>query len=198
MRFTQAELQQHRDRTVPDLLPDPLRLLFVGINPSLWSAAAGAHFGRPGNRFYPALHRAGITSHVIDASGGYPEEGLAELTARGVGISNLVPRATARADELTREDLDAARDRLDDVVRRHAPRVVAVLGITAYRRAFGAPKTRLGEQASPWEGTRLFVAPNPSGLNAHATLDALASDYRAAAVAAGIDVGDGGVGEGAP
>ena len=87
MRFTQAELQQFRDRTVPDLLPDPLRLLFIGINPGLWSAATGAHFARRGNRFYPALHRAGLTRHLIDASDGYKAEDLAELHARGIGIS---------------------------------------------------------------------------------------------------------------
>ena len=91
MCFTQAELQQFRDRTVPDLLPDPLRLLFIGINPGLWSAATGAHFARRGNRFYPALHRAGLTRHLIDASDGYKAEDLAELHARGIGISNLVP-----------------------------------------------------------------------------------------------------------
>ena len=185
MRFTQAELQEFRDRTVPDLLPDPLRLLFVGINPSLWSAATGAHFGRPGNRFYPALHRAGITSHLIDASGGYPDVGLAELRAKGIGISNLVPRASARADELVRAELEAAPARLDALVTAHAPAAVAVLGVTSYRTAFGVPKARLGEQDSPWPSTRLFVAPNPSGLNAHATLDSLAADYRAIASAAG-------------
>ncbi|MCK6095910.1 mismatch-specific DNA-glycosylase [Micrococcus sp. EYE_162] len=151
MRFTQAELQQFRDRTVPDLLPDPLRLLFIGINPGLWTAATGAHFAR-----------------------------------RGIGISNLVPRASARADELTAEELAAAPARLDALVAAHAPAVVAVLGVTAYRQAFGRPKAALGEQETPWPGTRLFVAPNPSGLNAHATLDSLAADYRAAGAAAGL------------
>ena len=128
MRFTQAELQQFRDRTVPDLLPDPLRLLFIGINPGLWSAATGAHFARRGNRFYPALHRAGLTRHLIDASDGYKAEDLAELHARGIGISNLVPRASARADELTAEELAAAPARLTvtfgfgpELVRRVAP-----------------------------------------------------------------------------
>lgn len=186
MRFTQAELQQFRDRTVPDLLPDPLRLLFIGINPGLWTAATGAHFARRGNRFHPALHRAGLTRHLIDASDGYKAEDLAELHARGIGISNLVPRASARADELTAEELAAAPARLDALVAAHAPAVVAVLGVTAYRQAFGRPKAALGEQQTPWPGTRLFVAPNPSGLNAHATLDSLAADYRAAGAAAGL------------
>lgn len=157
MRFTQAELQQFRDRTVPDLLPDPLRLLFIGINPGLWTAATGAHFARRGNRFYPALYRAGLIRHLIDASDGYKAE-----------------------------DLAAAPARLDALVAAHAPAVVAVLGVTAYRQAFGRPKAALGEQETPWPGTRLFVAPNPSGLNAHATVDSLAADYRAAGAAAGL------------
>ena len=129
MSYTQAELQAYRDATVPDLLPDPLRLLFIGINPSLWSAATGAHFGRPGNRFYPALHRAGLTRHLLDASAGYRPQDHAELHERGIGISNLVPRATARADELTRQELEAAPARLDAIVAEHAPAVVAVLGV---------------------------------------------------------------------
>ncbi|MDY6055786.1 mismatch-specific DNA-glycosylase [Micrococcus sp.] len=186
MRFTRDELQQFRDRTVPDLLPHPLRLLFIGINPSLWTAATGAHFARPGNRFYPALHRAGLISHPFDASAGYRPEDLAELHERGIGISNLVPRATARADELTRAELASAPARLDALVATHAPAVVAVLGVTAYRQAFAQPKARLGEQDSPWPGTRLFVASNPSGLNAHATVDALAAEYRAVGETAGI------------
>lgn len=186
MRFTQAELQEFRDRTVADLLPDPLRLLFVGINPSLWTAATGAHFARPGNRFHPALHRAGLTDRLIDASDGYRPEDLAELTGRGIGISNLVPRATARADELTRDELAAAPARLDALVAERRPAVAAVLGVTAYRQAFGRPKARLGEQDSPWPGTRLFVASNPSGLNAHATVDSLAQEYRRIGEAAGL------------
>lgn len=186
MGFSREELAQYRDRTVPDLLPDPLRLLFVGINPSLWTAATGAHFARPGNRFYPALHRAGIVDRLIDASDGYRADDLAELHRRGVGVSNLVPRATARADELTRDELAAAPARLDALVERHRPRVVAVLGITAYRQATWHRKATVGEQDSPWPGVRLFVAPNPSGLNAHATIDSLAADYREIGQAAGL------------
>lgn len=186
MGFTQAQLQEYRDLTVPDLLSDPVRLLFIGINPGLWTAATGAHFARPGNRFYPALHRGGLTTHLIDASNGYRPEDLAELHGRGIGISNLVPRASARADDLTPEELAEAPARLEALVAEHAPAVVAVLGITAYRQAFGQPKARTGEQPSPWPGTRLFVAPNPSGLNAHATLDSLGADYRAIGEAAGV------------
>lgn len=188
MGFSRAELEAFRDRTVPDLLPDPLNLLFVGINPSLWTAATGAHFARPGNRFYPALHRAGITDSLIDARDGYSESDLAELTGKGIGNSNICPRATARADELSREELLAGADRLNRFVAERQPRVVAVLGITAYRSAFKMPKARLGKQESPWPGVQLWVAPNPSGLNAHASVDDLADAYREIAEAAGVVV----------
>ena len=184
--YTRAELESFRDATVPDLLPESLRLLFVGINPGLWTAATGAHFARPGNRFYPALFRAGITDRLIDASAGYREEDLAHLTARGIGISNICHRATARADELGREELLAGAERLNALVGERRPRVVAVLGITAYRVAFGQPRARSGPQPSPWPGTELHVAPNPSGLNAHSSLDDLAEAYRTVAEAAGI------------
>lgn len=184
--YTRAELESFRDATVPDLLPAPLRLLFVGINPGLWTAATGAHFARPGNRFYPALFRAGITDRLIDASAGYRDEDLAHLKERGIGISNICHRATARADELSREEMVAGAERLDALVAERRPPVVAVLGITAYRVAFGQPRARSGPQSSPWPGTELQVAPNPSGLNAHSSLDDLAEAYRAIAAAAGI------------
>lgn len=186
MGFTRAELEDYRDRTVPDLLPEPLKLLFVGINPGLWTAATGAHFARPGNRFYPALYRAGITDTPIDASGGYSEPDLAQLRNRGIGISNICPRATARADELTPEELRAGGQRLNHLVVERHPRVVAVLGITAYRAAFGLPRAKVGRQESPWSGTELYVAPNPSGLNAHSSLDDLAAAYGRIARAASI------------
>lgn len=188
MGFTRVQLEEHYGREVPDLLPDPLRLLFVGINPSLRSAATGAHFSGSGNRFYPALHRAGITGHLIRAANGFSDDDLAELTSRGIGITNLWPEATARADELTREQLRTGRDRLTATVAGHRPAVVAVVGITAYRVAFGQPKAATGEQDSPWEGTRLFVAPNPSGLNAHSSLEDLARAYGEIARAAGIEL----------
>lgn len=188
MGFSRAELDSYRDRTVPDLLPQPLRLLFVGINPGLWTAATGAHFARPGNRFYPALHRAGITPTLINAADGYVPEELAQLTDRGIGISNVCPRATARADELTAEEFHEGAQRLDRLVRAKHPAVVAVLGITAYRAAFDRPKAVTGRQESPWPGTELFVAPNPSGLNAHSSLDDLARIYGDIARAAGIPV----------
>jgi double-stranded uracil-DNA glycosylase len=186
MGFTRAELESFRDATVPDLLPEPLKLLFVGINPGLWTAAAGAHFARRGNRFYPALHRAGITDTVIDASAGYLESDLAQMVERGIGISNIVPRATARADELSREELRAGAVRLGQLVAERRPSVVAVLGVTAYRTAFEAPKATVGRQESPWPDTQLFVAPNPSGLNAHSRLDDLAAAYGEVARIAGV------------
>lgn len=188
MGYTQAELRQHYGETVPDLLPVPLNLLFVGINPSLWAAATGAHFARPGNRFYPALHRAGITPSLIRAADGWSEDDLRQLTDRGIGITNLWPKATARADELSREDLLGGQARLDATVRRCRPKVVAVIGITAYRTAFAQPRATAGKQVSPWPDTQLFVAPNPSGLNAHASVDDLARDYGRIARAAGLEM----------
>lgn len=186
MGFTRGQLEEYRDRTVPDLLPEPLKLLFVGINPGLWTAATGAHFARPGNRFYPALYRAGITDTPIDASAGYTESDLAQLRDRGIGISNICPRATARADELTPEELRAGGQRLNRLVAEKRPRVVAVLGITAYRAAFGLPRARAGKQESPWPATELYVAPNPSGLNAHSRLEDLATAYGRIARAAAV------------
>lgn len=188
MGFTRAELQACAGQTVPDVLPDPLRLLFVGINPGLWSAAAQAHFARPGNRFYPALYRAGITSHPFDTSRGYLPADLAELHRLGIGITNLVARASARADELTTAELTAGAEGLRRLVERHRPAVVAVLGITAYRRAFGDRQAPAGRQPSELAGCTLYVLPNPSGLNAHASLDALAASFREVAVAAGVPV----------
>jgi len=186
VRPTRADLEAARDRTVPDLLPDELRLLFVGINPGLWTAAVGAHFARPGNRFYPALFRAGITRFLISPDGGYDDAELAELDARGVGITNLCPRATARADEVTREELRTGAERLRKLVAERRPTVVAVLGITAYRQGFGVKTAVVGRQPEDWDGSRLYVLPNPSGLNAHASLDDLAASYGEAARAAGI------------
>ena len=136
-RFTRAELESYRDREVPDLLgPDP-KLLFVGINPGLWTAATQTHFAHPVNRFYPALLMAGILDHPVDAAAGMTDEDRDRLRARGIGITNLVRRATARASELTDAELRAGGAELRALVRRVRPRVVAVAGITAYRSAFG-------------------------------------------------------------
>ena len=192
MRFTREQLRACYGMRVPDLLPNPLRLLFVGINPSLSSAAAGAHFATRGNRFYPALAAAGIVRDVIDASDGYPPDGLAQLREAGVGVTNIVAGATARADELSRDQLRAGAAALVVRVAQLHPKVVAILGVTAYRTAFARPGAVTGEQPDPiaWDdGTgesRVFVLPNPSGLNAHETVDSLAAAYAEAARAAGI------------
>jgi TDG/mug DNA glycosylase family protein len=186
MGFSRAELEAARTRVVEDLLGPDLRLLLVGINPGLWTAAANAHFARPGNRFWPALQRAGVTSAPVDASAGMPSAAAADLLARGVGITNLVPRATARADEVTTAELHAGAERLTAVVDHAHPRVVAVLGLTAYRTAFRRPRATAGRQGERLAGAELWVLPNPSGLNAHETVDTLAAAYRAAAEAAGV------------
>jgi TDG/mug DNA glycosylase family protein len=173
---------------LPDLVGPSTKLLFVGINPGLLTAAVQAHFARPGNRFYPALYRAGITDRLIAAGAGYRPDDLAHLQQRGVGITNLVPVATARADELSREELVAGGRALVRRVRRIRPAVVAVLGVTAYRVAFDRPRAATGRQPEDLGGAQLWVAPNPSGLNAHARLADLAAAYREIAVAAGIAV----------
>lgn len=186
MKFTRAELESCRGATVPDLLGDGVRLLFVGINPGLWTAAVQAHFGRKGNRFYPALYRAGVVDRLIDASSGFVDADREHLIERGIGITNLVAGATARADELDTAELVAGGRALARRVSRIRPNVVAVLGITAYRAAFARPRAAAGRQREDLGGAQLWVAPNPSGLNAHAQLDDLAAAYREVAVAAGI------------
>ena len=148
-----------------------------------------AHFSRRG-RFYRALFHAGITDRVIDAFEGMAQEDSAYLIQRGVGISSLVAGATARADELTPQQLHAGAVSLTERVARSRPRVVAMLGITAYRVAFGAPKALVGRQSESLAGAQVWVVPNPSGLNAHSSLADLSVAYREVAVAAGIDVYD--------
>jgi len=189
-RFTREELEAFNGSTVDDLLGDPatqpLKLLFVGINPGLWTAAVNAHFARRGNRFWPALYQAGITSSLVDASDGMPPDARDELVAKGVGITNLVPIATARADELTAEQLRDGGERLRRRVAELRPRVVAMLGLTAFRQAFGERKAPLGLQDELFEGSELWLLPNPSGLNAHHTVDSLADWYGRAAEAAGV------------
>jgi TDG/mug DNA glycosylase family protein len=187
-----SELERFRGAPVDDLLGPDTALLFVGINPGLWTAAVNAHFARPGNRFWPALHRAGLVDRAIDASAGFSPDDVARLEARGIGITNLVNVATARADELSPEDLQAGGERLRETVRRVGPRVVAVLGLTAYRQAFGQPRAGAGRQRDDLEGAELWVAPNPSGLNAHETIDSLAAAYRRVGEAAGVVPADDG------
>jgi TDG/mug DNA glycosylase family protein len=148
-------------RTIPDVTGPDLLVLFAGINPSLYSAATGHHFARPGNRFWPALHGAGFTDRLLHPS----EQHL--LPALGLGITNVVERATARADELSPEEFVGGGARLADRAGRLRPRYLAVLGVTAYRAAFGRPKARLGPQDEEIGGVPVWVLPNPSGLNAH-------------------------------
>jgi TDG/mug DNA glycosylase family protein len=167
---------------VPDLVGAGLRLLFVGINPSIMSAETGFHFAHPGNRFYPALRAAGILPDDVLT----PEQAAPVLVERGVGITNLVTRESVRADELDDDELRAGRVRLEQFVLEHRPRVVAVAGITAFRTAFGERRARLGRQDAGIGGAELWVVPNPSGLNAHATIATLAVAYREVAEAAGV------------
>ena len=160
-RPTRADLVAARDRTVPDVIAPGLDVLFCGINPGLYSAATGHHFARPGNRFWPALFAGGFTPRLLA-----PWEEQA-LLSDGCGVTNLVARATTSAAELTRDELRAGRRRLARKVRRVRPRWVAVVGVTAYRAAFDRPDARLGEQPDRLAGARVWVLPNPSGLNAH-------------------------------
>lgn len=186
MSFTRAELESFRDATVPDLVGPGLRLLFVGINPGLWTAATQTHFAHRGNRFYPALLAAGIIDRLPDFAKGMTDAERAEYLARGIGVTNLVARATARAEELSRDEYRAGAVRLAETVRTWRPRVVAVAGITAYRAAFGRPKATTGRQPDDLEGAALWVVPNPSGLNAHDTVATLAAAYAEPARAAGL------------
>jgi double-stranded uracil-DNA glycosylase len=164
----------------PILGPD-LDVLFVGINPSLRSEAVGHHFARPGNRFYPALHAAGFTPRRLS-----PEED-GELPEYGVGSTNLVARATRAAGELTSDELRAGAKELDALVARLQPRLVAVLGLTAYRTAFERPKATMGPQPDTIGGRPVWVLPNPSGLNAHYKPADFARLYRDALEAAQRD-----------
>lgn len=182
MGWTRTELESFAGRTIPDLVPADLHLLLVGINPGLVSAATGMHFARPGNRFYPALRRAGIIPDECVTA----EEARPALLERGIGITNVVARASARADELDDTELVAGRERLERLVDQHRPRVVALLGITSYRVAFAEKRARPGRQDRMIAGAEVWVVPNPSGLNAHETVDSLAVAYRAAAEAAGV------------
>jgi len=184
-RFTRAELESFNGALVDDLVCDPVHILFVGINPGLWTAAANAHFARRGNRFWPALFTAGITPYEIDASDGMKPEDLAILADLGIAITNVVPTASARADELTKAQLLAGGLALEAKVRGIRPRVVAGLGLTAYRAAFDRPKAAAGKQPDLMGDTELWVLPNPSGLNAHETVATLAVAYRAAWDSAG-------------
>jgi TDG/mug DNA glycosylase family protein len=185
-RFSRAELDSFRDTEVPDLYGEDLRLLFVGINPGLWTAAVQTHFAHPANRFYPALLAAGIITRPISPSAGMTPEDREHFTGRGLGLTNIVRRATARADELSAAELREGGARLEERVAELAPPVVAIAGITAYRSAFRLPAAKPGRQPGTFGGAVLWVVPNPSGLNAHETAASLAKAYREPAVEAGV------------
>jgi double-stranded uracil-DNA glycosylase len=171
-RPTRAEVAASAGRTIPDLIKPGLDVLFCGINPGLYSGATGHHFARPGNRFWPALHLAGFTPRRFEPW----EEHL--LLAVGVGITNLVARATASADELSKTELIQGRRRLERKVLRYRPSWVAVVGIGAYRTAFERRSARAGQQPEVIGTTRLWVLPNPSGLNANHQIGDLVQAFR--------------------
>ena len=183
-RWRNEELRRFAGGHVDDLAGPETRLLFVGINPSLWSAAVNAHFARPGNRFWPALFAAGIVPRRVDASNGMSAADHEMVLGAGVGITNVVMAATARADELSREQLRSGAEALVERIEAIRPAVVAVLGLTAYRQAFGEATATAGRQATSIAGAQRWVLPNPSGLNAHETIASLAAAYRRAADAA--------------
>jgi TDG/mug DNA glycosylase family protein len=173
------DLLAARGRSIPDVIASGLRVLFCGINPSLYSAAVGHHFARPGNRFWPALLGAGFTDRLLSPF----EDAL--LLERRLGCTNLVAQATARADELTPAELRAGAARLGQRVALYGPAWLAVLGVSAYRSGFGIRAARTGEQPETIGGTRVWLLPNPSGLNAHYQLPGLVEEFRALRLAAG-------------
>lgn len=180
MAPSRTELEAARERLLPDVLADGLRVVLCGINPGLWSAATGHHFARPGNRFWPALHASGFTPRLLR-----PDEQLA-LPSFGLGLTNVVARASARADEIGPEEMVAGGEVLREKVERHRPAWLAVLGVTAYRSAFGDRRAQVGPQPFALGDTRVWVLPNPSGLNAHWTPTALAAELARLREAAGL------------
>jgi len=170
---TRAQLEAAHGKRVRDVIAPGLRVLFCGINPGLYTAAIGHHFGRPGNRFWPALHRAGFTPRLLSP---YDER---ELLALGLGVTNIVNYATASADELDIEQLHRGARRLASLVRRHRPRAVAILGVGAYRGAFARPRAKVGRQEERIGGAAVWVLPNPSGRTAGYQMPALVRAFRA-------------------
>jgi TDG/mug DNA glycosylase family protein len=169
---TKAQLRAADGKRLPDLIAPQLKVLFVGINPGLYSGAVGHHFARPGNRFWPVLHKAGFTERQFSP---FEEQ---ELLKHGYGITNIVSRTTAAASELSREELEKGGRGLKTKIRRYRPRVVAVLGLEAFRIAFGQPKARFGPQDERIGLSKLWVLPNPSGLNASYQVPALSRLFR--------------------
>lgn len=178
---TKADLQAAYGRAIPDVIAPNLDVLFVGINPGLYSGATGNHFAKPGNRFWPTLFNAGFTPRLL-----HPSE-KEELLGFGLGVSNLVGRTTARADELSDQELHDGAITLREKIVSYAPRFVAMLGLSAYRIAFGDKKASVGPQATSIGASRVWLLPNPSGLNAHYQLPDLALVFGELREAAGIE-----------
>ena len=172
MKPTKADLAAAAGTTLPDVIALDLDVLFCGINPGLYTAAVQQHFGRPGNRFWPAIHRAGFTPRLF-----HPSE-QRQLLQHGCGITNVVARATAAAAELTPAELVEGARILGAKVRRYRPRVLAIVGIGAYRTGFGRPKAKMGLQEETIGDARVWILPNPSGLNANYQAEELAALYR--------------------
>jgi double-stranded uracil-DNA glycosylase len=177
-RPSPAQLAAARGCHVPDLIGPDLRVLFCGINPSLYSAVVGYHFARPGNRFWRTMHAAGFTQRLL-----LPSE-QAELLTQGIGLTNVVPEASASADELSAEDYHRGRALLLRKLKRYRPRVIAFLGLGAYRLVTSRPRACAGPQSESFGGATTWALPNPSGLNAHYSLEKLARAYRELAHAA--------------
>jgi double-stranded uracil-DNA glycosylase len=169
---TREQLLAATEKTVRDVIAPNLRVLFCGINPGLYTAAVGHHFARPGNRFWPALHAGGFTDRVLSP---FDEN---ELLKSGYGITNVVARTTASADQLRRDEIIAGGEQLRAKVLRYQPRVLAVLGVGAYRTAFNQPKATVGRQSETIGDTVIWVLPNPSGLNANYQAPELARLFR--------------------
>jgi TDG/mug DNA glycosylase family protein len=180
-RPTREQVAAAYGKRVADVIQPGLDVLFCGINPGLYSGATGHHFARPGNRFWPALHLSGFTDRQLEP---FEER---ELLERGIGVTNLVARATAQAGELTPEELRRGGRRLVGKLHTYRPRYLAVLGVTAFRTAFGDPDVSVGPQDRIVGSTRLWVLPNPSGLNAHYQLPALVDEFRKLLAAARPD-----------
>jgi TDG/mug DNA glycosylase family protein len=171
VRPSRAELEAARDRTIENVIARDLRVLFCGINPGLYSGATGWHFARPGNRFWRVLHESGFTDRVL-----HPSEQFL-LPHFGLGITNLVNRTTATAAELSDDELRAGGQRLRPLVAEWTPAWLAVVGVSAYRVAFADPTAQVGRQALTVGDTRVWVLPNPSGLNAHYQVPELAAAF---------------------
>jgi TDG/mug DNA glycosylase family protein len=174
---TKQQLIEAAGKTLPDVIGPNLRVLFCGINPGLYTAAVGHHFARPGNRFWPALYQSGFTGRLVSP---FEER---ELLSSGIGISNVVPHATAAAAELTREDFIKGGHILAAKIKKYQPRIVCILGVGAYRTAFAKPKAVIGEQAERIHDACVWVLPNPSGLNANYQLPDLVRLFRELRVA---------------